>query len=149
MTLIVDAGGLLSVFDGDQPDHALFLEAVQTARDPLIVSPLVLAQLDHFILDRLGRKAQLVALEEIEAAYKVDQFTNKDLARARALCARYADLTTFDLTDASCWPSDTGASTSSPPISATSAPSPAATGGTFVFYPMIGSETKPRRVPRA
>lgn len=102
MTLIVDAGGLLSVFDGDQLDHELFLEAVQMAREPLIVSPLVLAELDHFILDRLGRKAQLAALEEIEAAYEIDRITNKDLARARALCARYADLTTFDLTDASC-----------------------------------------------
>ncbi|MBA3492311.1 MAG: PIN domain-containing protein [Rubrobacteraceae bacterium] len=102
MTLIVDAGGLLSVFDGDQPDHELFLEAVQTAHDPLIVSPVVLAELDHFILGRLGRKAQLAALEEIEAAYKVERFTNEDLARSRALCARYADLTTFDLADASC-----------------------------------------------
>lgn len=102
MTLIVDAGGLLSVFDGDQPKHERFLETIQAAREPLIVSPLVLAELDHFILDRLGRRAQLAALEEIEAAYEVDRFTNEDLGRARALCARYADLTTFDLADASC-----------------------------------------------
>jgi uncharacterized protein len=102
LTLIVDAGGLLSVFDGDQPDHELFLEAVQAARAPLIVSPLVLAELDHFVLDRIGRQAQLAVLEEIEAAYEVDRFNNENLARSRALCARYADLTTFDPADASC-----------------------------------------------
>jgi uncharacterized protein len=102
LTLIVDAGGLLSVFDGDQDDHELFLEAVQAARGPLVVSPLVLAELDHFILDRLGRERELAALEEIEAAYLVERITGDDLARTRALLARYADLTTFDLADASC-----------------------------------------------
>jgi predicted nucleic acid-binding protein len=99
LTLIVDAGGLLSVFDGDQDDHELFLEAVQAACGPLVVSPLVLAELDHFILDRLGREREL---EEIEAAYLVERITGDDLAQARALLARYADLTTFDLADASC-----------------------------------------------
>lgn len=76
MTLIVDTGGLFSVFDGDQDDHALFLETVQTARGLLVVSPLVLAELDHLILDRFGRERQLAALEEIEAAYVADRFTN-------------------------------------------------------------------------
>jgi len=102
LTLIVDAGGLLSVFDGDQDDHELFLEAVQAASGPLVVSPIVLAELDHFILDRLGCRRELAALEEIEEAYEVERCTGEDLARARALLSRYADLTTFDLADASC-----------------------------------------------
>jgi predicted nucleic acid-binding protein len=102
LTLIVDAGGLLSVFDGDQSDHGLFLEIVEMSRGPLVVSPLVLADLDHFILDRLGRRAPLAALEEIEAAYDLETFTNEDVTRARALLSRYADLTSFDLADASC-----------------------------------------------
>jgi hypothetical protein len=32
LTLIVDTGGLMSVLDGNQEDHELFLEAVQQAR---------------------------------------------------------------------------------------------------------------------
>lgn len=99
MTLIVDAGGLLSVFDGDQDDHSLFLEAVQTASGPLVVSPIVLAELDHIILDRLGCRRELAAIEE---AYQVERFTGEDLSRAGGLLARCADLTTFDLADASC-----------------------------------------------
>lgn len=102
MTLIVDTGGLLSVLDGKQDDHDLFLEAVVSARGPLLVSPLVLAELDHLVLDRYGRQAELAAIEEIEAAYQVERIGDEDLARARALLARYADLTTFDLSDASC-----------------------------------------------
>lgn len=102
MTLIVDTGGLLSVLDGKQDDHDLFLKAVQDAPGPLLISPLVLAELDHLILDHYGRQAELDAIEEIEAAYQVEAIGDEDLARARALLTRYADLTTFDLTDASC-----------------------------------------------
>lgn len=102
MTLIVDTGGLLSVLDGVQDDHELFLEAVRSDQGPLLVSPLVLAELDHLILDRYGRQAELDAIEEIESAYRVERIGDEDLARARALLSRYADLTTFDLTDASC-----------------------------------------------
>ena len=102
MTLIVDTGGLLSVLDGNQDDHSLFLETVRVARGPLIVSLLVLAELDHLVLDRYGRQAELDAIEEIEAAYQVEGMDEEDLTRARALLSRYADLTTFDLTDASC-----------------------------------------------
>lgn len=102
MTLIVDTGGLLSVLDGNQEDHGLFLEAVQSTRGPFIVSPLIIAELDHLILDRYGRQAELDAIEEIEAAYEVERISEEDLARARALLSCYADLTTFDLADASC-----------------------------------------------
>ena len=102
MTLIVDTGGLLSVLDDTQEDHGLFLRAVQSARGPLVLSPLVLAELDHLILSCYGRRAELAAIEEIEAAYEVERVGDEDLARARALLVRYADLRTFDLTDASC-----------------------------------------------
>ncbi|CAN5274419.1 hypothetical protein BH18ACT10_BH18ACT10_17190 [soil metagenome] len=102
MTLIVDAGGLLSIFDSAQDDHELFLEAVRAASEPLVVSPIVLAELDHFIPDRLGRRQEIAAIEEIEAAYQVERIEDEDLARARTLLTRYADLTTFDLADASC-----------------------------------------------
>lgn len=102
MTLIVDTGGLLSVLDGKQDDHELFLQAVRSARGPLLLSPLVLAELDHLVLDRYGRQAELAAIEEVEAAYQVERIGDEDLARARALLSRYSDLRTFDLADASC-----------------------------------------------
>ena len=102
MTPIVDTGGLLSVLDGRQEDHGLFLEAVQSVRGPLLVTPLILAELDHLVLDRYGRWAELAAIEEIEAAYQVERIEDEDLTRARELLTRYADLTTFDLADASC-----------------------------------------------
>lgn len=102
MTLIVDTGGLLSVLDGNQDDHELFLDTIRAARGPLVVSPLVLAELDHLVLDRYGRQAELAAIEEVEAAYQIERIEDEDLARTRALLTRYTDLTSFDLTDASC-----------------------------------------------
>lgn len=101
MTLIVDTGGLLSVLDDKQDDHELFLDAVRSTRSPLLLSPLVLTELDHLILDRYGRQAELSAIEEVEAAYQVDRI-DEDLASAYTLLSRYADLTTFDLADALC-----------------------------------------------
>ncbi len=102
MTLIVDAGGLLSVLASDQEDHEAFLEAVRAHRGPLIVSPLVVAEVDHLVLDRLGRQGEIAFIEELLRSYQVESFGNTDIQRARELCERYADLTTFDLTDASC-----------------------------------------------
>ncbi len=102
MTLIVDAGGLLSVLASDQEDHEAFVEAVQTHRGPLVVSPLVAAEVDHLVLDRSGGEAELAFLGELVRSYRVEPFSNADVERARDLCARYADLTSFDLTDASC-----------------------------------------------
>lgn len=101
MTLIVDTRGLLSVLDDKQDDHELFLDAVRSTRSPLLLSPLVLTELDHLILDRYGRQAELSAIEEVEAAYQVDRI-DEDLASAYTLLSRYADLTTFDLAEALC-----------------------------------------------
>lgn len=62
MTLIVDTGGLLSVLDDNQDDHEAFVEALSIIPGPRIVSPLVIAELDHLILDRYGRAAELDAM---------------------------------------------------------------------------------------
>jgi predicted nucleic acid-binding protein len=102
LTLVVDTGGLLSVLDGTEEDHELFLDAVRSYRGLRIISPLVIAELDHLILTRFGRQQELLFLEEVErGAYRVEPFSNADIARARELCAQYADLISFDLTDAS------------------------------------------------
>lgn len=84
------------------PDHEAFLRAVEAAPGPLVVSSLILAELDHLVLKRYGRAAELAVIEEVEAAYLVEEITVEDLARSRALLSRHADLMTFDLTDASC-----------------------------------------------
>ncbi len=62
----------------------------------------MVAEVDHLVLDRSGREAELTFLNELVRSYQVEPFTNADVERARELCARYADLLTFDLTDASC-----------------------------------------------
>ena len=102
MTLVVDAGGLISALGREQDDHEAFAEVVRTHRGPLVVSPLVVAEVDHLVLKRLGRRAELAFLDELARSYRVERFGNADVARARELCARYADLTTFDVSDASC-----------------------------------------------
>lgn len=102
MTLVVDSGGVLAAMDRNQREYAIFREAMENASGPLIISPFVVAELDHLIFDRYGRTQQLFFLEEVErGAYRLERFSTQDLARARALCTQYADLKGFDLGDAS------------------------------------------------
>lgn len=100
MTLIVDTGGLLSVLDANQDDHEDFVTALDLIPGPRIVSSLVITELDHLVLDRYGRAAELSVMQEVEEAYQIAAFGNEDMDRA--LLTRYADLRSFDLADATC-----------------------------------------------
>lgn len=98
----MDSGGVLAAMDRDQREYGLFREAMENSSGPLIISPFVVAELDHLVFDRYGRAEQLFFLGEVErGAYRLEPFSTRDLARARELCAQYADLKGFDLGDAS------------------------------------------------
>lgn len=98
----MDSGGVLAALDREQEDSELFQYALANADGPFLISPFVVSELDHMIFDRYGREEQLFFLGEIErGAYHLERFSREDVARARSLCARYADLRGFDLGDAS------------------------------------------------
>lgn len=62
--LIADTSGLFSLFDGDAPEHAACRKAVADASH-LVVSPLVLAELDYLLSTRIGPEAAQLALGHI------------------------------------------------------------------------------------
>lgn len=102
MTLIVDSGGVLAALDRRQEEYGVFREALEKASGPLIISPFVVAELDHLIFDRYGRRQQLFFLGEVErGAYRLERFSTQDIGCARALCTQYADLKGFGVADAS------------------------------------------------
>lgn len=59
--LIADTSGLFSLFDADAPEHAACRKAVADASH-LVVSPLVLAELDYLLSARVGPEAAQAAL---------------------------------------------------------------------------------------
>ena len=90
--MIVDTSALLAFFDIDEPDHAAVSTVVETATEPLVVSPYVLAELDHLVASRLGVSAELAVLRELAGgAWDLAAFGPEDLAQAHAVIERYAD----------------------------------------------------------
>jgi len=98
--LIVDTSLLLAAFVADQRMHAECARALAEHR-PLVLSPLVLAELDYLTARVAGVDAELAVLAELSSgAYELASFGVDDLARAAAVVERYRDLP-LGLTDAS------------------------------------------------
>ncbi|MYB04570.1 MAG: PIN domain-containing protein [Acidimicrobiaceae bacterium] len=98
--MIVDTSLLLAAFVPDQRMHAECAQVLRTVR-PLVLSPLVLAELDYLTARIAGVSAELTLLAELSSgAYELASFGLDDMARARTVVERYQDLP-LGLTDAS------------------------------------------------
>jgi predicted nucleic acid-binding protein len=99
--MVVDTSGLLTAIDSAQSRHAGARRALEEAEGPYLISPFVLTELDYLLATRVGRTEQLALLEEVErGVYRLESFSASDVARARAVLERYADLD-LGLADAS------------------------------------------------
>ena len=98
--MIVDTSLLLAAFVPDQRMHDACARVLSSVR-PLVVSPLVLAELDYLTAQIAGVDAELAVLAEMcSGAYELAPFGIDDLIEARAVVERYRDLP-LGLTDAS------------------------------------------------
>jgi uncharacterized protein len=99
--IVVDTSALLAAFDAAEADHGAVASAIRASRPPRLVSPLVLAELDHLLSRRVGLDARLDGLDEfVEGAYALASFNRRDLLLARDVMRAYRDLD-VGLTDAS------------------------------------------------
>jgi predicted nucleic acid-binding protein len=90
--VIVDTSALLAYFDTSEPDHLAVAAVLEHAREPLVVSPFVIAELDYLVSTRVGVDAELTVLRELTGgAWDLPAFPADDLARAADVIARYAD----------------------------------------------------------
>jgi predicted nucleic acid-binding protein len=61
--IVADTSGLYAIFNRRQPEHQAARAAVERDGGPLWLSPQVLAELDYFVLTRLGTaKSKATAL---------------------------------------------------------------------------------------
>lgn len=101
MTLLLDTSGLWAAMDPLQPQHARCAGALDARRDPLALSPFVLAELDYLILTNGSVDQELRLLAAVGASeYDLAAMTVSDVARAHEVAARHRDLE-VGLTDAS------------------------------------------------
>lgn len=91
--ILLDTSGLLSALDESQRHHRECATLLGKAEPPLLLSPFVLAELDYLLMRHVGRQAQAALLEEVaRGAYQLESFGAGDVASAREVIDRYADL---------------------------------------------------------
>jgi predicted nucleic acid-binding protein len=99
--ILLDTSGVLAAVDPSQHLHFAAANALRHAEPPLLLSPFVLAELDYLVEQRAGQTAQLDLLAEVgRGVYRLEDFAREDIADARAILVRHADLG-VGLTDAS------------------------------------------------
>jgi len=97
--MIVDTSALLAYFDALETQHEA-VAAVIDAADRCVVSPYVLAELDHLVMSRYGRKAELAVLRELfEGDWELAALRPDDLTAALGVLEGYDE--TVGLADAS------------------------------------------------
>jgi len=90
--IVADTSGLLAYFNTLEPDHRVVADAIAAERDPLIVSPFVVAELDYLIASGVGTAAELAVLDELASgAYELPAFDSVALREAGSVMDRYRD----------------------------------------------------------
>lgn len=98
--IICDTSGLLAAADASDPDHTRCADVVNDAVGPLIVSPLVIAELDHLLRARLSADAAREFADDVaRGAYDLAPLSRSDIGACVDLDRQYADLG-LGLTDA-------------------------------------------------
>jgi hypothetical protein len=101
MAIIADSGAVYGLYDRRDAWHAALRAAVEKARDLIVIPAPTLGEIDYLLRLRLGNRALLRFLADIqEGAFVVEAVTLADLRRCAALIERYRDLD-LGLSDAS------------------------------------------------
>jgi predicted nucleic acid-binding protein len=103
IAVIADASWLLVALDSTHPEHQAANQAILSA-GLLVMSPLLLAELDHIATRELGRQAAISAVDDIRhwmrrGRVAVPEVTEEQLGVAQFVRAQYSALD-LDLTDA-------------------------------------------------
>ncbi|MFI9211054.1 PIN domain-containing protein [Streptomyces sp. NPDC053253] len=103
IVVVADTSGLLAALDSTHSEHAAANEAIQAA-GLLVMSPLLLAELDHVATRELGREAALSAVDDIRhwmrrGRVSMPEITEDHLDVAQLIRLRYRALD-LDLADA-------------------------------------------------
>jgi predicted nucleic acid-binding protein len=93
--LVADTSGLYAYYDAGDPEHAQCRKAVASAAH-LVVSPLVLAELDYLLSTRIGNEAAQGALAHIRDRVAVRRYAVPEiephLSTALVIMRRYPQI---------------------------------------------------------
>jgi predicted nucleic acid-binding protein len=98
--LIIDTSGYLAGTAAKHPLSEVIQDILRTVTEPPVVSPLVLAEIDYMVLDRVGVDQELAVIDDLTSgAYEIADLDVDDLRTARGLAAQHRDLK-IGITDA-------------------------------------------------
>lgn len=101
MTIVVDASALYAQIDRDEPLHEPVTDILRTDPGPFVTTEMVVAEVDHLVLARFDTAVELDFLTDlVDGTFSVECLSRDELAMARQVLARYADLR-IGLADAS------------------------------------------------
>lgn len=99
--ILLDTSGLLAAIDASQNEHEQARTVLDAAPGPILLSPFVLAELDYLLAVRVGERARISLLAEVERdVYALQSISGRDVTRARAVIENHAALG-ISLADAS------------------------------------------------
>ena len=91
--LIVDAGPLVAAADADDRDHDRCVELLSTARGPLLVPALVVAEVAYLLGTRIGPQSELAFAQSIaDGELVAEPVLDPEWPRVAELTERYVDL---------------------------------------------------------
>lgn len=98
--LIIDTSGYLVGTAAKHPLSAAVREILGLVTEPPVLSPLVLAEIDYIVLDKVGVAQELAVIDDLTSgAYEIADLDIDDVRAARELAARHRDLK-IGITDA-------------------------------------------------
>lgn len=90
--ILLDTSGLLAALSPGQRTHRDCAQALSKAHGPYLLSPFVLAELDHLVRKLVGLAGELALLHEVATeAYELVPFGSSDIARVREIVEQYSD----------------------------------------------------------
>ena len=99
--ILLDASGLFAYLNEPDAHRESIQRVFDAEQGSLVMSPFVLGELDYLMTTRVDTEAELALLDDVvRGAYSLVEFSSGELADARAIIARYADLK-IGLADAS------------------------------------------------
>jgi uncharacterized protein len=91
--IVADTGAILALIDADDRHHSILLDLYERNPDAWLLPWAILPEVDYLLRRRVDAEAGRLFLRDVaSAAFPVEWGTTSDLARARELDERYADL---------------------------------------------------------
>jgi predicted nucleic acid-binding protein len=90
--LICDTSCLLAYFDESDAFSARVSAVIEADSGPFVISPYIVAELNHLLATRRGTPAEIAVLEELSSgAWDLAEFGRAEVRQALAVIDRYSD----------------------------------------------------------